>query len=239
VNLSQAGQDYAARVRDAFDRLIATSAATRAKKTRRVVELRAQSSIALLWVLPRIAAFTQQHSNIEVQLHALPFDRNPSKDGADIAIYPRRADIVGYTQHNLPRANYRVYAAPKLTVSHDLISPSDILSRPLLHTASLESEHRSPSIHDWFVAAGVNPPTLLPGTQFNMEHLTVAACIAGAGYALLSDQLARDAVRCGALIAQPGPTIIDPNSYALMMKSTPDDEVRAIAEWLLKGERVT
>jgi LysR family transcriptional regulator, glycine cleavage system transcriptional activator len=234
VTLSRTGQDYAMRVREVFDRLISTSAAARSQKTRRVVQVRAQLSIALLWVLPRITAFNQRHADIEVQLQALPFDRNPSKGGTDIAIYQRRIDVDGYTQHTMLDGSYRLYAAPALIARTGVLPPSAMPSQPLLHTVSVNADYKLPSLRDWLVLAGANPPETLPGMQFNLEHLTTAACVAGAGYALLHDELTLDAARAGSLVALPGPTIPNPNPYAITMKPIVKDEVQSVADWLMR-----
>jgi LysR family transcriptional regulator, glycine cleavage system transcriptional activator len=234
VALSRAGQDYAQRVRDVFDRLISTSAAARAQRTRRIVQVRAQLTLSVAWVLPRITAFNQLRNDIEVQLQGLPFDANPSKNGTDIAIYHLRPDVAGYVQEVVVRGHYQLYAAPSLVATNGTLTPSTLLSKPLLHTVSVNPNLHAPSLHDWFALAGVTPQETLPGMQFNLEHLTAAACVAGAGYALLNNELCRDAERAGSLVALPGPTIANPMPYALMLKSAPKDEVRAVADWLAK-----
>jgi LysR family transcriptional regulator, glycine cleavage system transcriptional activator len=234
VTLSRAGHDYAMRVRDVFDHLISTSVAIRAQKTRRVVQIRSQPSVAAAWVLPRIASFNQAHGDIEVQLQGLPFDANPSKSGADIAIYPQRAEIDGREQRVVIRGHYKVFAAPALVARNGDLAPSALLSQPLLHTSSTDTQSRSPTLRDWFHASGVNTTETLPGMQFNLEHLTTTACIGGAGYALLNDELTLEATRAGSLIALPGHALENPQPYALMMKTSANDDVRAVADWLMR-----
>lgn len=234
VALSRAGQDYATRVRDVFDRLISTSAAVRAQKSRRIVQIRSQLSVAVSWILPRITAFNQSQGDIEVQLQGLPFDANPSKGGVDIAIYHQRGDIEGYRQYVIFRGSYKLFAAPALIARNGVLPPSALLSQPLLHTVSVNPQLRAPALQDWFALSGTKAPDVLPGMQFNLEHLTAAACIAGAGYALLNDELALDAARAGSLVALPGPAIENPMPFTLMMKTIVKDEVRAVADWLLR-----
>ncbi|MGL4230832.1 MAG: LysR family transcriptional regulator [Casimicrobium sp.] len=237
VVLSRAGQDYAMRVRDVFDRLISTSAAVRSQKGRRIVQIRSQLSVAVAWVLPRITAFNQSQGDIEVQLQGLPFDVNPSKGGVDLAIYHQRSDIDGYRQRVLFRGNYKLFAAPALIARNGILAPSALLSQPLLHTVSTNPQIRVPSLNDWFALSGIQAPEVMPGMQFNLEHLTTAACVAGAGYALLNDELALDAARAGSLVALPGPAIENPSPFTLMMKMVVKDEVRAVADWLVRDTK--
>jgi LysR family transcriptional regulator, glycine cleavage system transcriptional activator len=239
VALSGPGQDYSARVRDVFDRLIATTAAVRTARSKRVVLVRAQLSIAMGWLTQRVTQFNQNHSTVEIQLHALPIDKNPSKGAADIAIYQLRADIEGYTQEILLRGHYRLYAAPSLLSRTGVINPEALLRHPLLHTTSVNYQWDMPTVGDWLLAAGVTPPEVLPGMHFNLEHLTTIACMQGAGFALLNEELTRDLEHCGALVSMPGPTIPNPHPYTLMMKKIHKPEVRTVAEWLLKGGRET
>jgi LysR family transcriptional regulator, glycine cleavage system transcriptional activator len=234
VALSRAGQDYATRVRDVFDRLINTSMAARAHKARRIVQVRAQLSIATTWVLPRIVSFNQSGNDIEVQLQGLPFDANPSKGGTDIAIYQERMDLEGYSQRTLVRGYYKLYASPALIARNGVLPPSALISQSLLHVVSVNPTFRAPSLNDWFHRAGANPPDVLPGMQFNLEHLATNACVSGAGYALLNDELTMDAARAGSIVALPGPSIENPMPYTLVMKNEAKDEVHVVADWLLK-----
>jgi LysR family transcriptional regulator, glycine cleavage system transcriptional activator len=234
VTLSRAGQDYAQRVRDIFDRLISESAAARAQKMRRAVQVRAQLSIATMWILPKLVAFNQTGHGIEVQLQGLPFDVNPSKAGTDIAIYQQRPDADGYVQQALLRGNYKLFAAPSLIARNGVLPPSAIMAQPLLHTVSSNPALTAPTLRDWFIASGAKPPEHLHGMRLSLEHLTTSACISGAGYALLNDALALDAARAGSLVALPGPAIPNPLPYTLVMKRHAKDEVREVANWLLR-----
>lgn len=238
VSLSRAGHEYASGVREIFDRLISTSAALRKNRARKVVHIRAQFSLASTWLLPRVLRFNQANTDIEIQLSALNFDRNPSKDGADIAIYHQRQDIAGYTQQILVGGKYKVYAAPSLMARYASNAAPLLLTRSLLHTNSVIGMGQIPTLLDWFTAQGVVPPATLPGMHFNLEHLTTSACIQGAGYALLLDELVLDSARAGSLIAIDDIAIANPHPYTLIKKKGAKDEVSAVSDWLLASGAV-
>jgi LysR family transcriptional regulator, glycine cleavage system transcriptional activator len=237
VALSGAGQDYSARVRDVFDRLIATTAAVRTSRSRRVVLIRAQMSIAIGWLTHRITAFNQSQPDIEAQLHAAPIDKNPSKGAADIAIYQLRPDVDGYTQEALVRGNYRLFASPTLIARNGMLPPSALLAQSLLHTNGVNPIWEMPTLHDWFVQAGAMPPEVMPGMHFNLEYLTATACSQGAGYALLNEELAYEFARAGSLVALPGPSIPNPYPYTVMTKTIVKPEVQTVVDWLMKDSR--
>jgi LysR family transcriptional regulator, glycine cleavage system transcriptional activator len=241
VSLSRAGQDYALSVRDIFDRLMSTSAAARAHRSRKVVHLRAQFSVATVYLLPLVLSFNLAHADIEIQLSALNYDRNPSKGGADIAIYHQRPGVDGYSQQVLVAGHYKLFGAPALLARHDTSAPAKLLALPLLHTTVLPLQMqawKSPHLRDWFVAAHVATPEQLPGMHFNLEHLTTAACVQGAGFALLLDELTMDSARAGSLIALPGPSLANPHPYTLMKKRVAKPEVVYVSEWLMQHARV-
>jgi LysR family transcriptional regulator, glycine cleavage system transcriptional activator len=240
VVLRPAGQDYAASVREVFDRLVSTGAAARAQRGRRVVHVRAQFSIATMWLLPLVLRFNLAHSDVEIQLSALNFDRHPSKGGSDIAVYHQRPAVEGYTQQLLVGGHYKLFAAPALLARCDLGSAAKFLATPLLHTRPAASQAATwprPGLHDWLLQAGVQPPQSLPGMIFNLEYLTAAACAQGAGLALLLDALASESVRAGSLTALPGPSLANTSPYTLMKKRVAKDEVMVASEWLLRHAR--
>ncbi len=240
ITLSRAGQDYALRVRDIFDRLISTSAAARANRTRKIVHIRAQFTIATQWLLPRVISFNIANADIEIQLSALNFDRNPSKGGADISIYHQRQNIEGYTQQTLVSGSYKVYGAPSLIARYETGTPAHLLAHPLLHTTymiSVGNAWHRPTFQDWFALAGVTAPETLPGMQFNLEYMTTAACVQGAGFALLLDELTLDSARAGSLIAIAGPTMPTLHPYTLMRKKSIKDEVKIVSDYLLNDAR--
>jgi LysR family transcriptional regulator, glycine cleavage system transcriptional activator len=240
VTLCPAGQDYAASVREVFDRLISTGAAARAHRGRRVVHLRAQFSIATMWLLPLVLRFNLAHSDVEIQLSALNFDRHPSKGGADIAVYHQRPPIDGYTQQVFVGGHYKLFGAPALLARCDIGSAAKFLAAPLLHTRPVASPALAwptPGMRDWLLLAGAQPPQDLPGMVFNLEYLTATACAQGAGFALLLDELVLDSARAGSLIALPGPAIANPSPYTLMRKRVAKDEVMVASEWLLRHAR--
>ncbi len=240
VALSPGGQDYANSVREIFDRLINTSAAARAQRGRRVVHVRAQFSIASMFLLPHVLSFNLANTDIEIQLSALNFDRNPAKGGADIAIYHQRPDLEGHVQQVLVGGDYKLFGAPALLARCDISTPAKFLAAPLLHTrpqATAGATWRVPGLRDWLLQAGTVPPEHLNGMVFNLEHLTTAACVQGAGFALLLDELTLDSARAGSLIALPGPALPNPCPYTLMRKRVAKPEVLLVCDWLMQHAR--
>jgi len=233
VALTAAGRDYALRIRDVFERLITTSRAVRDHQERSVVGIRAQFSVAAMWLTPRVVALNRQQSDIEIRVTAAEH-RATGKLGADISIYYQRGELAGHSQVPLLTAPYRAYAAPSFIGRLGRVTPADILMQPLLHVSVEDRGWMSPGFEDWFELAGVDTRGSLPGLRFNLAHLAAAACMHGAGVALLPEDLCVDAVRQGSLVALPGPALPAAHPYFLMSQDKVEEPVAWVREALLK-----
>jgi LysR family transcriptional regulator, glycine cleavage system transcriptional activator len=233
VTLTAAGRDYASRIRDAFDRLIVVSRSVREQKERSVVTIKSQYSVATLWLLPRVIALARAEPDIEVRLFVAA-DKPTAKVAADLTVFHLRPDLPGWEQHALLRGAFRLYATPALAARLTHASPREILKEPLLHTTFDDREWRYPTMEDWFRAAGETQQGLIPGLQFNLMHMTAAACVAGGGIALLLDELCAAHVANGALAALPGPALPSPHPYFLMSPKKISEAVRRVRDALLR-----
>ncbi|MBL8516772.1 MAG: LysR family transcriptional regulator [Betaproteobacteria bacterium] len=237
VSLTAAGRDYALRIQDVFERLVATSRAVRDHRERVVVSIRAQFSVAAMWLVPRVVALNRQQSDIEIRVTAAEH-RATGRLGADIAIYFQRAELPGHAQVQLLSRPFRAYAAPSFIGRLSRIAPADLVAQPLLHISIEDRGWPSPGFDDWFEAAGVETRGLLPGLHFNLAHLAASACMQGAGVALLPEDLCVDAVRQGALVALPGPALPTPHPYFLMARNEVTEEVAWVRDAVLKSAGV-
>lgn len=233
VTLTPAGRDYAFRIREAFDKLMNTSAAVRANKARRVVVIRAQFSIAAMWLVHRIVEFNQSQSDIEIRVIADGTPINPLKSGTDLFVYHHRDDLEGWQQNELMRGNFSVYAAPSLYSRACAQTPIKWAVQPLIHFYFEDRAWKYPVFDDWFKAAAINAPAVLPGTRFNLLHLCATAAVKGAGFALLPDTLCGDEVREGRLVSVPGPSLPSPHPYFILSKKRATEEARFVRDWLL------
>lgn len=233
VSLTAAGRDYAMRIRDVFERLVSTSRAVRDHRERAVVTIRTQFSIAAMWLVPRVVALNRQQADIEIRVTAAEH-RATGRLGADLSIYFKRTELPRHSQVELLSGPFRAFAAPSLIGRLPGIQPADLVLQPLLHITIEDRGWVSPGFDDWFAEAGVETRGLLPGLHFNLAHLAAAACMQGAGIALLPEDLCVDAVRQGALVALPGPRLANPQPYFLMSQDDVSEEVAWVRDALLR-----
>lgn len=237
VVLSAAGREYAARVRELLEKLSQTSVTLRAGNKRTTVTLRAQFSIATLWLLPRVIAFNQSQTEIELRLSA-DMDRPSAKLSADLAIYFERTIGKNQQQDWLLGGSFRLYGAPALlngAHTASSLTAKSLLSLPFIHVTPTEREWLFPTAIDWLLEAGVELPASEPlaGFHVNLEHMAATACIQGAGLALLLDSVSADAIRAGSLVALPGPALSTPHPYFLVSRRDCNDAVAQVRDWLV------
>ncbi len=233
VVLTDAGRDYATRIHEVFDRLLSTTHELRAGARKPVVHVRAQLSLASLWLLPKLVQFGKDCPDIDLRLTADRIDDIPGEHGADLSIYPQRKDVRGYRQEPLLASHYAAFAAPQWVATHDIQTPADVLTLPMLHTRVIDRSFRFPSWEDWLVAAKLPQTEPVAGLQTSLFHLTQAACEQSAGAALLLAAYCKHALAQGVLVQLPGPEITNPYPFHLLSKNTPSSAAAQVREWLL------
>lgn len=231
VALTAAGRDYAARIQDLFGQLADTTRAVRHGRQRTAVAIQAQFSMAAMWLLPRLTALQLARPDIELSIAALP-DKYEPPVKADIVINDV-SSVTGYERELILRGKFRVYASPSTLARCPKPTPMRLLSQPLIHTATLDRRLRYPGFADWFEAAEVAAPPVLPGMTCNLFHLTADACVMGAGFALLLDDFCLDSVRAGSLIAIGGPALDSPHPQYLHLRNGASDDAEFTRQWLL------
>lgn len=235
VVLNDAGIDYAASVRQAFARLMNATHSTRARRMGSVITVRAQFTVATLWLAPLLLRWRELHADVELRLDALPYAAPLLRGPAEVAVYHEGTDAEGLSRQTLLQGPLRAFASPRLLRERNAPpAPAELLGWPLLHLAPGARMSRHPGFRSWFREAGVEVPAKLPGMQFNLEHLAYTACLQGAGCALLSQALCADALREGSLIALPGPALVHPHPYLIAHRPEAREPVVQLVAWLLE-----
>lgn len=233
VTLTPAGSDYALRIHEVFERLTETTRLARMGRQRSVVVIRAQFSVATMWLTPRLVALKNARPDIDVSLFSVPDGFEP-KISPDLVIDETQT-MAGYQHDLLLTGKFRVYGAPSTLARCPKPTPTRLLSQPLIHTALTGRRRRYPEFTDWFEKAGVSAPANLLGMAFNLMHQSASACVSGAGFALLLDEYCLDSVRAGSLIAIGGPAIESPHPVFVHLRKNASPEAGVVQRWLLGG----
>ncbi len=206
VVLTQAGSDYAARIRSALADIADATRDVSQEKRSASLTIGCLPGFALRWMTPRLPDFQRLHPEIDISLR--PGDIKP--DLADDTLDAQ----IGYGAPAAGDMRVAVLARPRVfpvaspfwlekhpTLADDL---GGLATAPLIH----EESHEQWRV--WFAAAGLTAPKELRGPKLWHAHLAVEAARLGQGVALANELI------CGADLASGG--LVELGTSAVVMQ---------------------
>src|SRR5947209_3488315 len=185
--LTEAGQQFyaaAAQVitvmRDATERLRAQSG------RRRPLSVTTTNSFAALWLIPRLAGFTQAHADVDVRITADTRVQDLERDGLDIAIRHGPPSLAGPNALKLFGERVFPVCSPKLMrdKKRPLRIPGDLKNHVLLQYDDPEGRH--PWLHwkTWLEVEGIAELRPAGTLAFSGYEQIIPEAVAGLGVAL-------------------------------------------------------
>lgn len=171
-------------VTDAFDRIAARAAEIRSRTGRRTLTITSAPSVAYRWIVPRLAAFSSRHPEIDVRLEHSTRLIDLAREDIDVAIRYGTGPWPGLAMHRLMPGHAKPLAAPALLERHGLsaadlpLPPEAIAELPLQHEESRELWRR------WFVEAGVPGADVAGGAVFHEAGVLIDVAMAAQGVVL-------------------------------------------------------
>ena len=230
VLLTPQGAVYAARVRDALDRLAgATLALTRddAKGTLTVSTL---PSFAAKWLVPRLFRFRRQQPDIDIRLETTERLTDFEADGIDIAVRFGRGNYPGLVCDLLLREELFPACSPKLLEgSAPLREPADLAHHTLIH------DDFPIDWQGWLRLAGVANVDADRGPVFLSSVLALQAAVQGEGVVLARSALAGDDLEAGRLVRPFALSLPSDAAYYAVCppRALERRRVKVFREWLL------
>lgn len=229
--LTDSGQEYFTRVRDAFERLERATARLRRHETSGRLTVSVLPSFAARWLVPRLGRFRERHPSVDV--HLAPDERlvDFASGAADVAVRYGGGSYRGLESLRLLEEELFPVASPRLfETGVPLGEPSDLRYHTLLHDELPDSWKR------WLLAAGVEDVDPTPGPTYSDSSHLVQAAVEGQGVALARSVLAEAELRAGRLVRlfdQPLPSefayyLVYPETSAALPK------VAAFRAWILE-----
>ena len=192
--LTPAGRDYAATARGYLQDLARASLKIRAAGARMSLNLAVLPTFGSHWLLPRLKEFCDANPAVVVNLgtRLAPFDFG--SEPFDAAVHFGVPDWQGVEYLELMRERVIPAGAPVL-LPNGPVSPSEILSLPLLHL-----ESRPGAWEDWFSRRKLHVDRLSGMLFDQFAHMSEAAAL-GFGLALLPSFLFEAEAKRGRLVA--------------------------------------
>ena len=198
------------------------------------VTLSVSTSLASLWLLPRLAWFKREHPDIEVRCHTNDTDRAVGRDQADIWIPLGLGPWPGMNARHFCDEEIILVAAPQMAELWNDAPTEDLLNAPLLH---LDERYRPRfDWQRWFHQFQATSPRRLPGPRSNDYSLIVQAATDGQGIALGWVHLVSELIAEGKL-RQVGTGIVrtdQPFNTLIRATTTPNPSVETFTGWLVE-----
>jgi LysR family glycine cleavage system transcriptional activator len=181
ITLTQRGADYYRAVTRGFDTLRDATRRLKRRRQRNELKIRAYTTFAMRWLIPRLSGFHSAHPDIEVLLKASLEPIDFRKEDIDGAIRLGDGDWPGTNVHRLVDNVIAPVASPALLKSGPkLRKPADLARHTLLHSIARPDDWAR-----WLEAAGVaGQIDAHAGMTYESSVMAYAAAIEGQGVAI-------------------------------------------------------
>jgi DNA-binding transcriptional LysR family regulator len=230
VRLTEAGASYGRQVAGRLDEVERDTLSVMARQgAGTAIELAVVPSFATKWLLPRLAAFLQDHpeTSVSMDTRTRPFLFDDTD--FDAAIYFGDAGWPGTQAHFLMHEYSVPVCSPRLIAGHPLRNADDIAGLPLLQQST-----RPYAWRQWFAAQGVQSAHDMRGPRFELFSMLAQAAIHDMGVALIPPMLIEEELASGRLVAASAHGYSSDKGYYFIH---PDDKsetraFQAFREWL-------
>jgi LysR family glycine cleavage system transcriptional activator len=180
--ITEAGRDYLAVVRDAFDRIAMESERLVQRQGSGMLTVSTSPDFAAKWLVHRLGRFVEAHPAIDLRISATMHHVDFAREDVDIAV--RHGDGEWPGLHVTRLCAEHLFAVCSPALARGLARPSDILKLPLLHLDDRTAWSA------WFDAAGIAGVKAVHGPILNRASMLIDAAADGQGVALARTALA-------------------------------------------------
>ncbi len=229
VELTPAGQHYLQRVASALGAINAATEDLR-HGVQDTLYLHSSPSFATLWLMPRLASFTEQHPNVSLMLSASHVHSDFQLGQMDIDIryglptWPSLEVQPIFTERILP------LASPEFIRTHALHEPADLLRVPLI-----QSSVNVVQWPDWFARFGGGQRPERMGLRFDRAMMSLDAAVQKLGVALESASIGQALIASGKLqpvLAEELSLEVQAHFIVYPARHAARPQVKRFVEWL-------
>src|SRR5437588_2156673 len=183
--ITEAGRDYLAAVRDAFDRIALGTERLLQRQNAGVLTVSTSPDFAAKWLVHRLGHFVEAHPEIDLRVSATLHHVDFAREEVDMAVRHGDGNWPGLDTVRLSPEQLFAVCSPKLlTGRRRLTKPSDLLKYPLIHMDGRADWAK------WLQAAGLEDAAVIHGPVLNRASMVIDAAINGQGIALARTTLA-------------------------------------------------
>lgn len=239
ITLTPAGEQYFHAVARIIEELRSATRKLKRPPKRRQIKVRAYTTFAMQWLIPRLASFHQEHPKIEVLLTASLDPVDFHKEELDAAIRLGSGDWPNCNCYVLSdNILAPVCAASLLETEPGLQTPADVAEYTMLHSIARPNDWAH-----WLEATGViGQVDARAGMTYQSSSMAYAAAIGGQGLAMAQLFLVEKELRDGALV-RPFEQTVDMGAYTYYLLTprhrSESEDMTTFRHWLLEQARIT
>ncbi len=197
LSLTGTGQAYLDTVSEALDRLDSVTDQLFPDRPYQSVTLRCSSSVATLWLAPRLGAFQKSHPGIDLNIRTL--DQNYGEaglSGADLEIFVLREGATDLQSGTLLTSTIAPVCSPEL-LDRDSGpgAPVDVLAFELIHVFGYDDDW-----HRWFRRFELHDTAVPRGLSVDSSLIAIDAAMRGDGVMLGRRPFIDSHLRSGELV---------------------------------------
>jgi LysR family glycine cleavage system transcriptional activator len=234
VSLTRQGTDFHRAAAQAVELLRAASTRMKKKAKKRQLKIRAYTTFAMRWLIPRLSGFHAAHPELEVLLTASLDPVDFRRDDLDGAIRLGDGQWPGVVAHRLVPNVLVPVAGPKLLkAGPPLRKPADLARHTLLHSIA-----RPDDWAHWLEAAGaIDQVDANSGMTYESSAFAYAAAAEGHGVAIAQLFLVEGDLAAG-ILKRPLKQSLDMGDftyYLLVPRDRPESAPMAqFRQWLME-----
>lgn len=193
-------------------------------------------SVAVCWLIPRLARFRAVHPEIDLRIIYAVHGQSIDFQDVHLAFVFSRGvpELPGVAATRFLPGISAPVCSPQLAARlGDAPTPAEIVALGLLHDSDLSGWRA------WFDRAGLGDREVPPGTVFEDFNLMRAAALSGQGVALCPEAMIRPDLEAGHLVRLSGIQVLEDCGYYILSGARADragTDARDFLDWAL-GER--
>jgi LysR family glycine cleavage system transcriptional activator len=233
IRLTEAGERYKVRICEAFESIHAETELLRQRNITPMVRVSCLPMFAVAWLMPQMHDFWGKFPDVQVAIQYARAARTPDPDAVDVAIqHGNPSDFPEFIAVPLLDGTTVPVASPEYLRRNNYQNPTDLARMTLLHDD--EQRFWSSWLKKISIDFDVDPDLANSGPIFPDGNLTLAACLAGEGVALLPRNVILSQLRAKTLTSLSTVAIEEDKAYLLLTpKSRPvSRSALHFAQWM-------
>lgn len=221
IRLTEAGERYKVKICEAFESIHAETELLRRSSAAPMVRVSCLPMFAVAWLMPQMHDFWGKFPDVQVAIQYARTTKMLDPGSVDVAIqHGNPSDFPDFVAVPLLDGTTVPVASPDYLQHNNYQGPLDLARLTLLHDD--EQRFWSSWLKKISIDYDVDPELASTGTIYPDGNLTLAACLAGEGVALLPRNVILSQLRAKTLVSLSTVAIEEEKSYLLLTpKSRP------------------